>query len=316
MIQNHVEPRNAELVIHRVFDAPRDLVFKAWTEAERLAQWWGPKGFALGVAKLDLRPGGTFHFSMKAPDGTVMWARFTYREIHAPHRIVFVNSFSDEKGGLVRSAHSPSWPLEMLNVVTMTEKDGRTTVTLRVSALGGTDLEKKTFAEGLESMQGGFGGTFDQLVDYLGTTDRELIVTRLIDAPRELVFDAFTDPEHIAKWWGPNGYTNTTQAIDLRAGGSWRFVMHGPDGTSYPTTIVYREISRPDRLITAHSGHGSDEVLFETTVTFVEQAGKTRLTMRLLMSNAAAAAEARKFGAVELGQETLAKLEAHLERPS
>src|SRR5215216_6709914 len=85
-----------ELVIQRVFDAPRSLVWKALSEAERLAQWWGPKGCTIQVARLEFRPGGLFHYSMHFPDGEPMWARFLYREIAPPERLVWVNSFSDE----------------------------------------------------------------------------------------------------------------------------------------------------------------------------------------------------------------------------
>jgi len=97
----------AEFSITRVFDAPRDLVWKAFTESERLLQWWGPKGFTMRVAKLDLRPSGVFHYSMRSPEGRDMWGKFVYREIVAPERIVFVNSFSDEAGNLTRHPFTP-----------------------------------------------------------------------------------------------------------------------------------------------------------------------------------------------------------------
>jgi uncharacterized protein YndB with AHSA1/START domain len=77
------------------------------------------------------------------------------------------------------------------------------------------------------------------------TADREIVVTRVFDAPRELVFDAFTDPAHISNWWGPDGFTTTTHEMDVRPGGTWRFVMHGPDGVDYDNIIVYREITSP-----------------------------------------------------------------------
>src|SRR2546423_1599106 len=119
-----------EFVITRVFDAPRELVWKAWTERERLMQWFGPKGFAMSTAKLDFRPGGSLHYCLKSPDGKEMWGRFVYREIVAPERIVLVNSFSDEQGGLTRHPFSPTWPLEMLSTTTFTEQAGKTTMTL------------------------------------------------------------------------------------------------------------------------------------------------------------------------------------------
>lgn len=155
-----------DFVITRVFDAPRERVWTAWSEAERLAKWWGPKGCTIGVRKLDFRPGGVFHYSMQFNEGT-MWGRFVYREIAAPERLVFVNSFSDENGGITRAPFSPTWPLEVLNIVTFTERDGKTTLTLRGGPIDPTDEERRTYEGFFDSMQQGFGGTFDQLDAYL-----------------------------------------------------------------------------------------------------------------------------------------------------
>jgi len=156
-----------EFVITRVFDAPRDLVWKAWTESERLAQWWGPKGFAMGVCKLDLRPDGVFHYSMRTPDCHEMWGKFVYREIAAPERIVFTNSFADASGATVRAPFSADWPLEVLNTLMLSEHDGRTTLTLRGAPVNATEAKRRTFEAGRASMQQGFTGTFDQLAAYL-----------------------------------------------------------------------------------------------------------------------------------------------------
>lgn len=156
-----------EFVITRTFDAPRDLVFKAWTEPERLAQWWGPKGCAIAVSKLELRPGGTFLYSMRVPNGPTMWGKFVYREIVAPERLVFVNSFADDTGKTIRSLFSPTWPLEILNTLTLLEHGGKTTLDLRGGPINATEEERKTFEEFFGSMEQGFSGTFDQLAAYL-----------------------------------------------------------------------------------------------------------------------------------------------------
>ena len=155
-------------VISRIFDAPRDRVWQAWTEAERLKQWWGPKGFTVKQYTIDLRPGCIMHYCLRAPDGSDMWGRFAYREIAAPERLVFVNSFSDPKGGVTRHPGHASWPLEMLSTVTFEAQGGRTKVTVRWIPLDtSTDLERKTFDEGRDSMKQGWGGTFDQFAAYL-----------------------------------------------------------------------------------------------------------------------------------------------------
>jgi uncharacterized glyoxalase superfamily protein PhnB/uncharacterized protein YndB with AHSA1/START domain len=157
-----------EFVISRVFDAPRELVWKCFTEPERMKQWWGPKGFKVIASKMDLRPGGTYHYGMKAPDGTPVWGKMVYREISPPERIVFVNSFSDEAGGTTRHPLHKSWPLQMLSVFTFEEQpDGKTKFTVRWVPLHATDEERKTFDTNHDSMRQGFGGTFDQLATYL-----------------------------------------------------------------------------------------------------------------------------------------------------
>jgi uncharacterized protein YndB with AHSA1/START domain len=156
-----------DFVISRVFDAPRELVFKAWTECDRLKEWWGPKGFTMTSCKLDLRPGGVFHYALRSPGGQEMWGKFEYREVAAPERIVFINSFSDENGGLTRHPGSATWPLQVMNTLTFTESCGKTTVTLRGGPYDATADERKTFGQSHASMQQGFGGTFDQLDAYL-----------------------------------------------------------------------------------------------------------------------------------------------------
>jgi uncharacterized protein YndB with AHSA1/START domain len=156
-----------EFVITRVFDAPRELVWKAWTERERLMQWFGPKGFTLTTAKMDLRPEGSFHYCMRSADGKEMWGKFVYREIAAPERIVLVNSFSDAKGGITRHPFSATWPLEMLSTTTLAEQRGKTALTIKWSPLNATEEERKTFDSAHAGMQQGWTGTFDQLAEYL-----------------------------------------------------------------------------------------------------------------------------------------------------
>jgi len=124
--------------------------------------------------KIDLRPGGTMHYCLRAPDGGEMWGKFAYREIVKPERLVFVNSFSDPQGGVTRHPLHASWPLEMVSTVTFEEQaGGKTKVTVRwVPADGSTELERKTFDEGRDSMKQGWGGTFEQFAAYLAQAGR------------------------------------------------------------------------------------------------------------------------------------------------
>jgi uncharacterized protein YndB with AHSA1/START domain len=145
------------------------------------------------------------------------------------------------------------------------------------------------------------------------TADREVVITRVIDVPRELVFDAWTDPEHIGEWWGPRGFTITTHEMDVRPGGLWRFMMHGPDGVDYPNRIEYLEIERPARLVFDHGGEVKGESDFHVTVTFEEESGKTRLTMRSLFATAAERDKVvREYGAIEGGNQTIDRLVEYL----
>lgn len=157
-----------DFVISRVFDAPRDLVWKALTEPERMKQWWGPKGFTVIASKMDLRVGGTYLYGMKSPDGHAMWGKFVYREIAPPERLVFINSFSDEAGGVTRHPMAPTWPLQMLSTFTFEElPGGKTRFTVRWATYQASEEEQKTFDSAHDSMTQGWSGTMEQLEAYL-----------------------------------------------------------------------------------------------------------------------------------------------------
>jgi uncharacterized protein YndB with AHSA1/START domain len=150
-------------------------------------------------------------------------------------------------------------------------------------------------------------------IDANRPVEREIVITRLFDAPRELVFVAWTDPNHVVHWWGPHGFTNTIDEMDVRPGGVWRFVMHGPDGVDYQNQIVFVEIVKPERLLYTHgSGEPNDPDQFEVTVTFDDQDGKTALTMRMLFATAEARERVAGFGAIEGGNQTLDRLAEYL----
>lgn len=162
------EDKNADFVISRLFDAPRELVWKCLTEAERMKEWFGPKGSAVVASKMDLRVGGSYHGAMRAGDGPLMWAKFVYREVVAPERLVWVHSFSDEAGGLTRHPLSATWPLELLTTVTLEDAPGgKTKLTLRWSPLNASEEERKTFDAAHDGMRGGWSGSFERLDAYL-----------------------------------------------------------------------------------------------------------------------------------------------------
>jgi uncharacterized protein YndB with AHSA1/START domain len=162
-------PQMTAFVITRTFDAPRELVWKAWTEEEHLQRWFGPKGCTIRVARMELRPGGICHYCMTTPDGKEMWGKWTYREIVAPEQLVLVSSFSDAQGGITRHPMSSNWPLETISTTTFEEHAGKTTITIHWSPQNATELETSTFDGAHESMKMGWGGTFEQLENYLAT---------------------------------------------------------------------------------------------------------------------------------------------------
>jgi len=158
---------SVDFVLTRTFDAPRALVFAAWTERGHLMKWFGPKGTTIPTAALDLRPGGSFHYCLRMPDGGEMWGKWVFREIVVPERIVLVSSFSNAAGELVPAPMIAGWPLQTLSTTTFVERDGRTELTLRWSPLDATDAQRTVFGNMHDSMRGGWGGTFQQLEAYL-----------------------------------------------------------------------------------------------------------------------------------------------------
>jgi uncharacterized protein YndB with AHSA1/START domain len=162
------EGKSKDFVISRVLDAPRDLVWKCFTDPAHMKGWWGPKGVKIVKSDMDLRVGGTYHYGMRQQDGTVMWGRMVYREITPPERLVFINSFSDEAGGLGRHPLAPSWPIEMMSIFTFEEMpDGKTKFTVRWAPHNATEEERQTFDAGHDSMTMGWSGTLDKLENYL-----------------------------------------------------------------------------------------------------------------------------------------------------
>ncbi|BEL04975.1 SRPBCC family protein [Actinoplanes sichuanensis] len=145
------------------------------------------------------------------------------------------------------------------------------------------------------------------------TTDREIVVSRVIDAPRELVFEAFTEVRHLSRWWGPAGFSTTTRAFEFREGAVWDFVMHGPDGTDYPEWITWTEIVPPERIALLHGESPDDPDAFESVLTFAAEDAGTRIVMRTIFPTRKLRDQAvEKYHAIEGGEQTLANLAAYV----
>jgi len=149
----------------------------------------------------------------------------------------------------------------------------------------------------------------------LDSDPKVMVGTRLVNAPRELVWSVWTDPKHLSQWWGPDGFRTTTSAFDFKAGGVWRFVMHGPDGRDYENRVTFDEIVKPERIAYHHGGGDDVEpVQFRTIVTFDDLGGKTRVTLRGTFPSAEERARViREYGADKGLAQTLARLGAYVE---
>ena len=160
-------------VISREFAAPRALVWKVWTEGEHFSQWFAPKGVTTTVVQFDLRPGGICHYYLTSHEGKKWWGKAAYREIVPQEKLVWINSFSDEHAGITRHPFSKDpWPLQMLTVITFAENAGKTTVTVTWLPIDADDEERGVFDRNHPSMNGGWGGTFEQLTAYLGEAQK------------------------------------------------------------------------------------------------------------------------------------------------
>lgn len=152
------------------------------------------------------------------------------------------------------------------------------------------------------------GGRPDQ-----ATAAREIVISRAISAPRELVFEAFTQVRHLSRWWGPEGFTTTTRSFEFHAGGAWDFVMRGPDGTEYQEWITWTEIVRPERIALVHGESRDDPNAFTSVLTFEPDGEQTRIVMRTVFPTKELRDEAvQKYHAIEGGEQTLGHLAAYV----
>lgn len=168
--KTHMTHNNNEFKITRTFDVPRELMWKAWTESKMFGQWFGPTGFKSMVKTMDLKPGGILHSCLKSPDGAEMWAKFVYREVTPPLRLVWEHSFSNKDAGITRHPGHESWPLKMVTTVVFDDIGNKTKITLTWVTLEASESEQKTFNESMDGMTQGWTGTFNQLDDFFKMT--------------------------------------------------------------------------------------------------------------------------------------------------
>lgn len=315
-----VMKKKADLVIIRTFDAPRELVWKAWTEPQSFMRWWGPKDFTTPVSKIDLREGGKYLNCMRSPEGQEYWSTGVYRDIVPMERIVCTDSFADGKGNIVPASYYGmlgDWPKELLVTVTFEEIDGKTKMTLRHAG-----IPKGKMSEDTET---GWNQSFDKLAESLKAEapltviaepgKQEIVLTRVFDAPRDRVFKAQTDPQSIPRWWGPKRYTTVVDKMDPKPGGMWRFIHRDAEGKEYAFKGVYHEVRSPERIVYTFEFEGVPDRVSLETVTFEEEAGKTRAIDRVVFQSVEDRDAMLNAGMVEGARETMDRFAELVEKP-
>ncbi|HTQ75576.1 MAG TPA: SRPBCC domain-containing protein [Burkholderiales bacterium] len=288
------------LVLERVFDAPVALVWKALTDVDDIKHW------SFDVSGFEPRVGFEFRFTGVGKDGAKKYHQCRITEVVPGKRLAYTWRYEGHAG-------------DSLVTFELLAEGKRTRLRLAHTGLESfaaiPALAKANFEAGWTQIIGSSLKTFvetrrsEKLVG-----DREIAATRVLDAPRELVWKAWTDPEHIAKWWGPNGFTTTTFSMDLRPGGVWRYVMHGPDGRDYQNKVTYIEVVEPERLVYKLGGADDVEpVTHHVTVTFRDVGGRTRIDTRMVFDSPEIRTHViETYGAFEGLKQHLSRLEAHL----
>ena len=275
-----------EMVVTRTIKAPRELVFQAFTDPQHVGHWWGPNGFTLTTFSMDVKPGGSWRYVMHGPDGRDYQNKITYLEIVKPERLVYLHG--DGSDNEVEQ-------VSFQTTLTFVEQEGKTTVTMR--ALFPTAQERDRVVKEYGALEGGKqhlarleGHLEKQPVSEV--SDREIFTTRVMKASQALIFRAFADQQRLKNWWGPNGFTNTIEQFDFLPGGTWKLIMHGPDGTDYHNESRFDEIVEPARIVFTHL---RPMHRFRMTMT-MEPVGKdTRFSFRMLFDDAAECQRVKAF---------------------
>jgi len=302
-----------EITIRRIFDAPRNIIWKAWTDPELLKRWWGPKYFTAPVVNIDLRVGGRYLSSMRGPDGKDYWSTGMYREVVEPERLVMTDSFADEKGNVVPASHygmTGEWPHELLVTLTLEEIGGKTKMTLRHEGIPAGMMRELT--------ETGWSESFDKLAENIVANGRtkiiaergkqEVVFTRVFDAPRDLVFKASTDRHLIAQWWGPRRFTTIVDRIDARPGGIWRFINRDAAGNEFAFHGVYHEVRAPERIVDTFEFESMPGHVSLETCTLEDINGKTKMTTKSVYQSVEDRDGALKSGMEEGLLETMDRL--------
>lgn len=273
-----------EIVMSRVFHAPRDLVWRAWTEPQHVARWWGPRGFRTETKQMDLRVGGVWQHVMVGPDGARYPNKSIFKDIVPQERVVYSHGGGREDGP--GATFTATWTFEVVDA-TRTRLTGR----LTFPDAAARDFVAKEFG----AVEGG-QQTLERLSEYLpGLQGQPFVISREFNATRDLMWQVWTQPEHFGRWFGPKGVVVNLAKMDLRAGGMLHYSMKTADGKDLWGRAMYREVVPSSRLVWINSfsdpAGGITPHPFTpdpwplqllTEITFVESAGRTTVTVNWL----------------------------------
>lgn len=310
--------RSNEIRIVRVYDAPVQAVWDAWTDPKQVAQWWGPRGFSLTTHSKDLRPGGIWHYTMHGPDGVDYPNKTLYLEVEPGRRLVYDHGGNDERAPMFRVT------------VVFSEVGGKTKMDMTMT------LPTPEAAEQARAFVKKAGGnaTWDRLAEHLAEAAGEscFVINRSFAAPIETMFQMWTDPEHFSRWLAPTGFTMQFIRADIRPGGETFYRMTDGGAVTMYGRASYLEIERPGRLVYTQQFCDEHQNLARhpmaptwpatmlTTVTLTEEgAGQTRVTVKWEPHGATTREEMETFlkarGGMTLGWTgSFDKLDDHLAR--
>lgn len=288
---NNNQPKE-DIVLTRTFSATIEQVWKAVTDKDQMRRWY----FDLAEFKAEVG----FHFQfLGGPSPEKQYLHLCeVTEVIPNKRITYSWRYDGYAG---------------ISFVTFELIGNGNTTRLNFTHTGidsfpkeNPDLAIGNFIEGWNYI------IHTSLKDYVENVDKEIFSSRTFDAPRDLVWEVWTNPKHTALWWGPTGFTNTIYEMDVKPGGIFKFMMHGPDGVDFPNIISYVEVVKPERLVYNHGNYENPEMFF-VTINFIEDNGKTKITMRMLFKTVdERKVVVEKYGALEGQKQHLDKLEAYL----
>jgi uncharacterized protein YndB with AHSA1/START domain len=307
--------KSNEIYITRIYDAPVKTVWDAWTDPAQAAKWWGPRGFTITNHSKDFRVGGIWHYTMHGPDGVDYENRTKYLEIEKYSRMVYDHGGNDDRAPLFRVT------------VTFTETGGKTKMEMTMALpTPEAAAETKKF---IKKANG--NSTWDRLAEYLSPTEK-FVINRSFEAPLETVFAAWIDPKQFSQWLPPTGFTMKFLLEEVRTGGKSFYVMEGGGGAKMYGRCVYREITRPNRIVYTQQFCDENESITRhpmaptwpetmlTTVTLAEEGpNQTRVTIQWEPFGETTAAERQTFMNARTGMNqgwdgSFEKLEAYLQK--